>query len=531
MKGVARTAAVGLAMGLAGGGGEAPARAADWPMWGRTTARNMVSPETGLPADVDPGPLAGEFYDTSKGRNVKWVAKLGSQSYGNVSIAGGKVFLGTNNGAPRDPKFQGDYSMVMAFSEATGAFLWQLAVPKLGAGKVSDWEHLGICSSPLVEGERVFVVTNRGEVVALDPDGLADGNDGAFQDEAKYVAGPGKPPIPVGEKDGDILWRYDMREELGVFPHNITSSSVLVVGDRLYATTSNGVDWSHRNVPAPLAPSLVVLDKATGKLLGEESSGIGRRLLHSNWSSPAFGRAGGRDMVFFGAGDGFLYGFDPVPVEDAEGLRVLRELWRADLNPAHYRAKDGEPLLYPHRDGPSEVIATPVFEGGLVYVAIGQDPEHGPGKGALSAVDPSGSGDVTATKVAWRSEAIGRSLSTVAVSGERLYAADLEGEIYALDRKTGKPLWTHDTGSHVWASPLVADGKVFLGNEGGTFTVLADANEKALLHTAEFGSPIYASAVAANGALYVQTHGHLVAFERTKPAPPAAPPKSPEAPK
>ena len=75
---------------------------------------------------------------------------------------------------------------------------------------------------------------------------MENGNDGEFQDEAKYFAGPNKAPVEVGKSDGDIIWRYDMREELGVFPHNITSSSVLIVGDRLYANTSNGQDWSHR---------------------------------------------------------------------------------------------------------------------------------------------------------------------------------------------------------------------------------------------------------------------------------------------
>lgn len=60
--------------------------------------------------------------------------------------------MGTNNESPRDPKHQGDRGVVMCFNEADGKFLWQLVVPKLGAGKVSDWEFLGVCSTPTVDG-------------------------------------------------------------------------------------------------------------------------------------------------------------------------------------------------------------------------------------------------------------------------------------------------------------------------------------------------------------------------------------------
>ena len=65
---------------------------------------------------------------------------------------------------------------------------------------MSDWEYLGICSSPAVFGNRVYVVTNRCEVVCMDVEGLANGNQGA-QDEGAYMAGPGKPAMAVGEQD------------------------------------------------------------------------------------------------------------------------------------------------------------------------------------------------------------------------------------------------------------------------------------------------------------------------------------------
>ncbi len=482
------------------------AQAKDWPVWGGTGARNMTSSERGLPAHVSSGTfVAGsDAIDVSKAENVRWVAKLGSQSYGNVTVANGRVFLGTNNAVARDPKLKGDYSVVMALDEGTGKLLWQLGVPKLGAGKVSDWEFLGICSSPAVDGKVAYVVTNRSEVVALDVRGQANGNQGPFTDEGQYMAGDGKPPLAVSKADGDVLWRYDMRKDLGVFPHNVTSSSVLILGDRLYVSTSNGVDWSHRNVPAPFSPALVVLDKRTGKLLAEETAGISERTMHANWSSPAVARVGKRDVVVFGAGDGFLYGFDPEPTEDAEGLSISKERWRFDVNPASYRVLDGKPVPYARRNGPSEIIATPVVHDGAVCVAIGQDPEHGTGAGSLSCVDPA------TGKLVWRYDGLGRSLSTVAIANGLLVAADLSGRIYGLDAKTGAHRWTHDTGGHIWGSPLLADGKIYLGNESGFLTILDTAGKR--LQEVDLYAPIYGSPVAANGTVYVQTQTHLWAF-------------------
>jgi outer membrane protein assembly factor BamB len=490
------------------------ANAADHPMWGGTPSRNMVSSETGLPDSFEPGKKkpGSEEVDMATTKNVRWVAKLGSQAYGNPTISGGKVFVGTNNESPRDPKFKGDYSMLMVFDETSGKYLWQLAVPKLGTGKVSDWEFLGLCSSPHVEGDRAYILTNRCEVLAADVNGMENGNDGEFKDEAKYFAGPDKPPVEVGKSDGDIIWRYDMREELGVFPHNITSSSVLIVGERLYANTSNGQDWSHVNIPSPQAPALVCLDKQSGKYLAEEASGISTRLFHGNWSSPAYGEVNGKGQIIFGAGDGFVYGFDPAPPESGDEIRPLEEIWRYDCNPPEYRN-----VKYPDANGPSEVIATPVFWKNRVYVAIGQDPEHGDGVGILHCIDATKTGDVTEEGKVWSYQDIGRSISTVSITDDGLlFVAEYAGKIHCLDAETGKPYWVHDTQAHIWGSTLVADGKVYIGTEDGSFFVFGAEKEKKLLSQTDLGEPVYATPVAANGVLYVQTPTQLYAIAQEK---------------
>jgi outer membrane protein assembly factor BamB len=495
--------------------------AADWPTWGGNETRNMVSEEKGLPVEIEPGkkkPGSDEI-DLATTKNVAWVAKLGGQSYGTPSIASGKVFVGTNNEYPRDEKHIGDRGVVMAFDEYTGKFQWQLCSPKLGAGKVSDWEFLGMCSAPTIVGNKGYVITNRCEVVCIDINGLADGNQG-FQDEATYLAVPDKDgktnPVTLGDADADILWVYDMRKELGVFPHNIASSYALVVDGKVYVTTSNGVDYSHINIPAPTAPSFVCLDAETGEYVAEMEPVVSERVLHCSWSSPAQGLVGGKPMIFFAAGDGFAYGMGAAAEREKidDDIFELPIKWSYDANPPEYRKNDaGEPMKYAEFDGPSECIATPVYHDGLLYVAIGQDPEHGEGVGMLSCIDPAkADGDITG-KALWTFKDIERSISTPAVKDGLLYTADYTGRVFCIDAKTGKEYWRHDTLGHIWANPLLADGKLYIGNEEGELFILAEGKEKKLLGQVEFSAPLKGSVVAANGAIFIATETHLYCFK------------------
>ena len=491
-----------------------PAQGGDWPQWGGTPNRNMFSPEKGLPAQFEPGKFkkGSEEIDMATTKNVKWVAKLGSQSYGNTTVSQGKVFVGTNNDAPRNDRDEGDRSIMMVFDEKSGEFLWQLVIPKLASGKVNDWENLGLLSSPTVEGNRVYLVTSRCEVMCVDINGFADGNQG-FQDEGQYIAGPGKPKVEMLPTDADIIWKYDMMDELGVFPHNASNSSVLIVGDLVYACTSNGQDWTHSNIPSPLSPSFIALDKNTGELKGEDDAEIGPRIFHGQWSSPSTGNVNGRQLVFFGGGDGVCYAFDAKPVVEDE-MGWLKKYWWYDANPPEYKVRNGEPIIYPHALGPSEINATPVFHNNRVYVAIGQDPEHGEGVGNLVCIDPTkGPGDITKTGRIWEFKKINRSISTVSITPDNLlFIGDFSGFVYCLNADTGDLYWTHDMKAHMWGSTMVADGKVFVGDEDGDLVVLAAEREKKLISETNLGSPVYSTPVVANGVLYVASNHHLYAL-------------------
>lgn len=470
---LARTLPI-LSLSLAVSLATVPANAGDWPMWGGNASRNMVSPETGIP----------RTWDLKTKDKVQWVAEIGSQSYGNPVIANGKVFLGTNNELLRDPEQDGDRGVVMAFDEETGAFLWQITHEKLAAGRVNDWPEQGVCSSPAVVDGLAYYVSNRAEVLAVDVEGFRDGeNDGPFKDE-KYTS----------EEDGDVVWVVDMYNDLGVFPHNMAATSPLVVDDFLFVNTSNGVDESHINVPSPRSPSFLALNRHTGEILWEDRS-PGRNILHGQWSSPAYGEVEGRKQVVFAGGDGWIYSFVP----DTGDL-----IWKFDANPKESEWKQG-------RGDRNNIIATPVLLDGIVYIAVGQDPEHGEGVGHLWAVDASGEGDVTDDAVVWH-HPFRRTISTVAIQDGIVYVPNFSGFFHAVDLETGKLLWEYDMLAAVWGSPYVVDGKVLLGDEDGDLTVLKAGPDMEVLSEINFGNVIYSTPVAANSRLFIMTRSHLYAI-------------------
>ncbi len=457
----------------------AGARAAEPPaMFGGTPARNMISLEVGLP----------ERWDVKTGAGVKWRVKVGSQSYAGPVVHGGRVFVGTNNEGKRRPGIDGDKGVIMAFNAADGAFLWQATHDKLPTGRVNDWPLQGICSTPVVEGNRVYYVSNRAEVVAADVEGFRDGeNDGPVTDE-KWST----------EIDGDIDWSFDLMQELDVFPHNLAASSPVVVGDLVFVTTGNGVDEGHINIPSPSGPSFIAVDRNTGKLVWE-SNLPGDGILHGTWSNAAYGLVNGVAQVVFPGGDGWVYAFAP---------RDGRLLWKFDMNPKDSVYELGGAGTR------NEVIGTPVFYRNRFYVGVGQDPEHGEGPGHFIAIDATKEGDVTDAARVWSvdNEDFHRTISSAAIWEGVVYIADLSGFLYAFDAETGQHLWTHDTFAAIWGSPWVAEGRVYLGDEDGDIVVLKAGRTKQVLAEMNMGEAVYTTPTARDGVIYVASRSELFAL-------------------
>ncbi len=612
--------------------------AADWPQWAGSPSRNNTSEAVGIPTRWAPGKFDRQTgrWDSSQARNIRWVARLGSQTYGTPVVAGGRVWVGTNNAAGYLARYPArvDLGCLLCFQESDGRFLWQHSSEKLPDGAL-DWPLQGICCAPLVEGDRLWYVTSRGEVVCLDTEGFYDGQDDgparqvpgrlfdlraprtSDTDEltpaiAALQAGDVTPELrqrfaaagmelpatvhvqsirpgaawslqadldgvsreftaeltagaeptdrvlsvfkvisPADRQEADLIWSLDMMQQLQVRQHNMAACSVTALGHILFVNTSNGVDESEKVVPAPTAPSFLALNKHTGEILWTDHA-PGENILHGQWSSPAAGVLGGVPQVIFGAGDGWVYSFRADGGRD--GHPEL--LWCFDANPKESKWVGGGAGTR------NIIIATPVIYDGLVYVAVGDDPESGAGSGRLWCIDPTRRGDVSPTlavraddhsqilprrrvqavipeegeaaipnpnsAAVWEyaqvdrngdgtidfEEEMHRCCGSVAVKDDLLVVADFGGLVHCVDAKSGQVYWTHDLMTAVWGSPLIVDGHVYLGDENGDVTVFNLSKEQhEPVSRIDMGDPIYTTPIVANGVLYIATRTRLFAIQ------------------
>ena len=545
--------------------GEAPQKkTGDWPMWGGDPARNNVPEATNIPSTWNIGEFDDDgVWDSTTAKNIKWVAAVGNVTYGNPVVADGKIYVGTNNGSGYIKRYPSsvDLGCLICYDEETGKFLWQHSSEKLASGRVHDWPQQGICCAPYVEDNKVWFVSSRGEVICLDAEGFQDGeNDGPYKDEANE-----------NKDEADVIWKLDMMAPpMNISQHNMCSCSVTAVGDILYVNTSNGLDESHVHLPSPEAPSFIAMNKNTGEVYWTDNS-PGTNILHGQWSSPTVGVLGGVPQAIFAGGDGWVYSF--LANEGENGSPKL--LWKFDANP-----KETEWLLG-GRGTRNNIIATPVIYDGLVYVAVGQDPEHGEGEGHLWCIDPTKRGDVSPelavhaddhkksiphrrviaveedkgevavrnpnSAVKWHyskydqngdgefdfEEEMHRSCGAVAIKNNLLFISDFSGIFHCLDAKTGKVHWTHDMFAAAWGSPLIVDGKVYIGDEDGDVSVFRlSADPKIAMKNVDgedvpqpinfdedegavtsMGNSVYSTPIVANGVLFIANRTHLYAIE------------------
>ena len=388
--------------------------------------------------------------DAFAGKQLLWERQLGTHQYSIPRIDGDRIYLGTNDWGLEHPVVESTGGgLLHCLDRKTGDTIWQMPIPRYMQGTQAPYHFnhfkCGLCTQPMVEGDRIYMVGTRGEILCLDRDGQADGNDGPFTDELSYMNVPDDSEYQLQPTDGDIVWRYNLLTELDVFPHDVCGSNVLIDGDYLYACTSNGKDDRHNLIANPDAPSLIVLNKKTGKLLATDGQLFGSRLMHGNWSSPVMAEVDGVRRVLFGGGDGFMYAFEPYEPSDANvvsqasdsgagpNVATLKVAWRVECNRPEYRHReDGTPIIYTPvgrktYEGPSELISRPVIYKGRVYAPIGQSPNHGPGPGQLSCID------IVTGNVVWQTPAVDRSILDVVIDGGLLYLPDYTGTMHCID--------------------------------------------------------------------------------------------------
>ncbi|MCP4262031.1 MAG: PQQ-binding-like beta-propeller repeat protein [Planctomycetes bacterium] len=456
--------------------------------------------------------------DIFRSEDLLWEIKLGTHQYTIPKIDKGQMYIGTNDMALKHPAVKRTGGGIfMALDKATGEMIWQMPIPRYMKGTTppyhfNQWK-CGVCSRPALEGNRLYIVGPRGDILCLDRNGQADGNNGPDRKETEYMGIPKDSPYQLTKADGDIIWQFNMITKIGAVPHDVCGNSPLILGDFVYASSSNGQDDRHKFVANPLAPSLIVLDKYTGKLVATDGELIGKRMFHGHWSSPVAAEVNGQEIILFGGGDGVLYAFEPyAPSNTKNKVQTLKKIWQYDCNPVDYRRRNGRDIPYARHsnkspDGPSEIIATPIVDKGRIYVTIGQSPVHGKGKGLLSCIDAA-----TGQKI-WESRRLDRSILTLEIHDGLLYAPDLTGRLHCFNAETGQHYWQHELEGGVWcASPVVLDGKVYISNEKKLMWVLKAGREKEVISRSLLKS-IAITPVVHDDVFYLPTQRRLFAIK------------------
>jgi outer membrane protein assembly factor BamB len=429
-------------------------------------------------------------WDTTTGRNIVWSVDLGNETFGRPVVVGDAVYVGTDNARHMNPAVREEAGVLMAFHAKDGTFLWQDVAPRVERG-LREFLLPSTTSAPYVEGNRLYYVTAECQLRCLDTQGFRDGeNNGPYRDE-----------VFQDNAAADIVWELDMCGRLAVFPHEATNSEVLPVGDLLMVSTSNGQNEGHTRVPSPRAPSLIAVDKRSGEVVWR-AIGSGEQVLHGQWSSPAAATVDGRIQVLFGGGDGWLRSYDA-----ASG----HEVWRFDGNP-----RDARWLPRPGVLSRGSIIASPVFDDGRVFVAMGQSPGHGNGPSLIHAISPNGQGDVTESGLLWTSREVGRVVGTPIAKDGLLYVGDLGGTIHCLDAATGAHVWKHETNEAIWGSLLLVGDRLYVGNVDGSMIVLRAGRRQQLLGRIEMDAALYSPPALIGDALYLATANRLYLIAATR---------------
>ena len=463
----------------------------DWPMGGRSQSRNPVSPERNAPTDLS---------------NIRWTAKLGSRTLGGPVVSGGLVWVGTNNETDFETEHP-DYAVLACFRESDGKLLYRYLSKRIeNHNHTWDWPKQALSGSPVIEGDRLWFITNRREAVCLDVG-----------------------PLRRGEGEPKMVWSVDLIKEYKIHPRAImipgpdTFGSPAIHKDFIYLPTGNGMNETNDAVPSPNAPSLICLDKNTGKHIWSDKS-VGKNMMFGHYSSPLVVEQNGKAQVIFPQADGWVRSFDAATGEI---------IWKFDVNPKAAKGDYGLGAAWGTR---LPVHGIPVFANGRIFFAVGVHPEAcGSDPGRIYCLDPAKRGDVSEevedgpgrgklnpnSAVVWKytnDEKVGRlhmQQSSVEVHDGLVYTCDHFGVVHCLDEKTGRRNWFHEIkDGQFFSSPLVTDNKVYIAGASGELVILEAGKMKRLIGKLELESAVYNPLVFANGTLYIPMESKLMAVAK-----------------
>ena len=331
-------------------------------MFGRDRTRNAASVEKNPPiwwqveASED-----GKIVRPKK--NIKWSTSIGTglsyfHSYADPVVVDGMVWIGTNANVKKDGEDKPFYAL-RCFDEKNGKLRSTYLCPQYPQLGHERFLHT-LQSSPMVEGDRLWLYTNRMDVVCLD---IAD--------------------VRKGKGEPREIWKRDLRKDLGVYRaksiFDCRLCSVATHGDFLYVTTGNGINnWDGDCKVNAKAPSLVCFDKNTGKIVWQDHS-PGDKIIHSQFASPTIITTDDKTQIVAPQGDGWVRSFHAV---------TGKLNWEFNTNPPD-ATDDGV------RGTRNYLPATAVFYKNRIYIGNGREPEHGRGEAWLYCVDPTKVGNIS----------------------------------------------------------------------------------------------------------------------------------------
>lgn len=394
----------------------------------------------------------------SQTENVVWVAELAGAAASTPIVVGDRVFL---SGVDAEQ----DTLVAMGFDRATGQRLWQ---DKVANGTRRDYRSNYAAASPASDGEHVFFFFATGELICYD-------------------------------FDGERQWARNIQDDYGTFAFLWTfASSPLLMDGKLY------LQVLQRDVPVDgrgfadreNESYLLAIDPSNGKTLWRHTR-PSQAVAESReaFSTPvAFEYNGRKELLVLGG--------DALTAHDPE---TGKELWRwENMNPvriSHWR-----------------LVPSPVAGGGVVLACA-------PKRSPIYAVKAGGAGLLNDESLAWASLDVGEISSDVPTpafyDGDFFVLSDVRRSLSRVEPATGKVKWTIATPgrSKYEASPLAADGKIYLVNFEGQVDVI-DAADGRLLNTvsmdqSEENEVVRASVVAAGGRLFIRTTRRLYCVGQT----------------
>ena len=364
--------------------------------------------------------------------------------------------------------------------------VWKVAMPGLSGSTPIIWRDRVFLS--VAEGDNLAlwcVDKNKGEVLWKQP--LGAGNvkmrkhnmsspSPVTDGRAVYVI-TGTGIFKAFDFAGKELWTRDIQKDYGSFGLNWGySSSPLLFEDSLYVQVLHGMKTDE--------PSYVMrIDKKTGKTLWKVDRPTNAiRESPDSYTTPGLLRYGKTTEIVITGGD-CVTGHDP-----ANG----KELWRANgLNP------ENNPFY--------RIVASPIIFNEIIYAPTRVKP--------LLALRAGGRGDITSSHVLW-STANGPDVPTPVTDGKYFYIINDKGIVWCLDAKTGAEVYGQQRikpGTYS-ASPVLADGKIYITDEDGLTTVIAAGPKFEVLAENPLNEFCLSSPAISDGKLFIKTSGHLYAI-------------------